>query len=80
VVPRWNDRVIVGGLNKIAWDDGLAVGMFEDLWKHIEGHTHTEEAMGAPPELKDLEKAIARVTDLIKRAKAERKKPSKTPS
>ena len=83
VVPRWNDRVIVGGLNKVAWDDGLAddiVGMFEELSKHIEGHTHTEEAMGAPPEVKDLEKAIARVTDLVRRAREERKKPNKASS
>ena len=54
--------------------------MFEELSKHIEGHTHTEEAMGAPPEVKDLEKAIARVTDLVRRAREERKKPNKASS
>lgn len=77
VVPRWSDRVIVGGLSKIAWDDALAdeiLGIFEELSKHLEGHSHTDEAMGAPPEVKDLEKAIDRVNGLIKRAKAVRSK------
>jgi wobble nucleotide-excising tRNase len=34
VVPRWSDRVIVTGLRKIAWDDGLAdelVTVYEEL-------------------------------------------------
>src|SRR5262249_29286217 len=29
--------------------------LYEELSRHIEGHSHTDEAMGAPPEIKDLE-------------------------
>jgi hypothetical protein len=57
VVPRWSDRVIVTGLRNIAWDDGLAEQIcqqYEELSAYIEGHSHTDEAMGAPPEIKDL--------------------------
>jgi hypothetical protein len=81
VVPRWSDRVIVGGLANVAWDDKLAdeiVEAFERLSVHIEGHSHTDEAMGAPPEPKDLEAMIATVAELIKRAKASRKKATKS--
>lgn len=76
VVPRWSDRVIVTGLRKIAWDDGLAddlVTIYEELSKYIEGHSHTDEASGAPTELKELEKMIQNVDTLIKRSKPDRK-------
>jgi hypothetical protein len=51
VVPRWEDRVIVAGLRKIAWDDTLAerlCSIFEELSAYIEGHSHTDEAVGVP--------------------------------
>jgi len=73
VVPRWEDRVIVTALPNINWDDALVqelVSMFEDLSAYIEGHSHTDEAMGAPPEPKVLEERIVKVEALIKRAKA----------
>jgi hypothetical protein len=72
VVPRWQDRVIVTALPNINWDDALVQGLvsaYEDLSAYIEGHSHTDEAMGAPPEPKDLEKRIATVEALIKRSK-----------
>ena len=77
VVPRWSDRVIVGGLTKVAWDDALAdevVTVFEDLSRYLEGHSHTDEAMGAPPQIEDLEKALYKVSELVRWAKEERKK------
>jgi ABC-type transport system involved in cytochrome c biogenesis ATPase subunit len=77
VVPRWSDRVIVTGLRNVAWDDGLVedlCSIYEELSKYIEGHSHTDEATGAPPEIKDLEQMIIRVENLIKRAKQDRKK------
>jgi hypothetical protein len=77
VVPRWSDRVIVTGLRNVAWDDGLVedlCSIYEELSKYIEGHSHTDEATGAPPEIKDLEQMIIRVETLIKRAKQDRKK------
>src|SRR5579864_721694 len=58
VVPRWQDRVIVTGLRKVAWDHALVdemVDTYEELSSYIEGHSHTDEAMGAPPEPKDLD-------------------------
>jgi hypothetical protein len=76
VVPRWSDRVIVTGLRKIAWDDGLVdelVTVYEEISRYIEGHSHTDEATGAPPELKDLDKMIQTVDALIKRARPEKK-------
>src|SRR5208337_1109189 len=77
VVPRWNDRVIVTGLRNVAWDDGLVEELcviYEELSRYIEGHSHTDEATGAPPESKDLEQMIIRVEALLKRAKQEKKK------
>lgn len=76
VVPRWSDRVIVTGLRNIAWDDGLIdemCEMYEELSAYIEGHSHTDEAMGAPPEIKDLADMIPRVDALIKGAKRDKK-------
>jgi hypothetical protein len=76
VVPRWSDRVIVTGLRNIAWDDGLVekmCEMYEELSAYIEGHSHTDEAMGAPPEIKDLAEMIARADTLMKSAKQDKK-------
>jgi hypothetical protein len=75
IVPRWSDRVIVTKLKTIAWDNALAdelVDMYEELSAYIEGHSHTDEATGAPPEIKDLEKAVVAVDALVKRARADR--------
>lgn len=75
IVPRWSDRVIVTKLRTVAWDNALAddfVDMYEELSAYIEGHSHTDEASGAPPEIKDLEQKIAIVDALVKRARAER--------
>lgn len=77
VVPRWSDRVIVTALRRVAFDHSLVdelVDKYEDLSAYIEGHSHTDEAMGAPPEIKDLELGIANVEALIKRAKFDRLK------
>lgn len=76
VVPRWEDRVIVTKIATINWDAALADELcttFEELSGFIEGHTHTEEAMGAPPDLPTLEQYITRVDGLIRRARAERR-------
>jgi energy-coupling factor transporter ATP-binding protein EcfA2 len=75
VVNRWSDRIIVTGLKKIDWNEGLVseiIDTFEQLSTYIEGHSHTEEKSGAPPEPKDLETMIARVDELIRRTKAEK--------
>lgn len=82
VVPRWEDRVIVTALRTIAWDESLAdelVDKFEELSAYIEGHSHTPEAMGAPPEIRDLEDKIKEVEALIGRAKAARQKKKLAP-
>jgi hypothetical protein len=76
VIPRWNDRVIVTGLRNISWDDALVEELcvvYEDLSRFIEGHSHTDEALGAPPEIKDLETMIGRIEALTKRAKQDKK-------
>jgi len=77
IVPRWEDRVLVTKLRTVAWDNALAddfVDMYEDLSTYIEGHSHTDEASGAPPEIKDLEQKLAKVDGLLNRAKAQRQK------
>ena len=75
VVNRWSDRIIVTSLKKVNWDDGLVadiISAHEDLSTFIEGHSHTEEKAGAPPEPNQLVEMIARVDELIKRARRER--------
>jgi energy-coupling factor transporter ATP-binding protein EcfA2 len=75
VVPRWEDRIIVTALPKINWGNELAdqfVSIYEDLSRHIVGHTHSEEAMGAPPEPSELQGMIERLDGLIRRARSER--------
>ena len=73
VVNRWTDRIIVTGLKKVNWDARLIdeiIRTYEDISAYIEGHSHTEERAGAPPEPKDLEDMIARVNALIARVNA----------
>lgn len=77
VVNRWADRIIVTGLKNVNWDQSLIdeiIRTYEDCSAAMEGHSHTEEKAGAPPELKDLEEMIARVNLLIKGAKKEKPK------
>jgi len=49
------------------------VTVYEELSRYIEGHSHSDEASGAPPELKDLGKMIETVDALVKRARLEKK-------
>lgn len=74
-VPRWSDQVRVTTLRKINWDNDKIeeiCELYEDLSRFIEGHSHTDEATGAPVELADLEARIARVKELRKWARGER--------
>jgi hypothetical protein len=74
VVNRWSDRIMVTALKRIDWDRGLVVeiiSVYEDISAYIEGHSHTEERAGAPPDLKDLEELIARVDGLRTRSRQE---------
>lgn len=64
-----------------AWDDALAddvIRVYEELSAWIEAHSHTDEASGAPPEIKDLTARIAEVDALIARCKPERSKKAAT--
>ena len=75
VVNRWTDRIIVTGLKKVNWDNDLIadiITVYEELSAYIEGHTHTEERAGAPPEPRNLEGMIGRVDDVSKRARQDR--------
>lgn len=77
VVPRWEDRVIVTGLRRVNWDDAkveeLCV-MFEELSAFVEGHSHTDDATGAPPDVHLLDQYIERANELIKWSRADRPK------
>ena len=81
VVGRWSDRVMVTALRKINWNDGLAdelVELYEKLSTWIEAHSHTDEASGAPPEIKDLEDRIGEVDALITQSRPDRPKAAST--
>ena len=75
VVNRWSDRIMVTSLRKVNWNDELVeeiVTAYEDLSAYIEGHSHTEEQIGAPPDLDKLETMITRVDKLIRQVRKER--------
>jgi hypothetical protein len=75
VVNRWSDRIMVTALKNVKWDDGLVediVRVFEDISRYIEGHSHPDESIGAPPRLGDLNAMIDRVEGIVKRAKGGR--------
>jgi len=77
VIPRWDDRVIVTGLRKVNWDEALVEELcvkYEALSGFIEGHSHTDEAAGAPPTVADLANSIDEVEKLIRDAKREKAK------
>ena len=76
-VPRWSDQVRVTTLRQINWDNAEVEEiclLFEDLSRYMEGHSHSDEAMGAPPLVGDFEKRIAAVDARIEWAKAQRPK------
>ena len=78
-VPRWSDQVRVTTLRRINWDiDEVEkiCALFEDLSSYIEGHSHTDDAMGAPPQVADLEQRIQTVDAITRWAKADRPKPT----
>ncbi|MEA3062482.1 MAG: hypothetical protein QOJ94_2263 [Sphingomonadales bacterium] len=78
-VPRWSDQVRVTTLRQINWDNEQVEKiclMFEELSRYMEGHSHTDEGMGAPPQLADLEQRIEEVEALVKWAKAQKPKAS----
>ena len=75
VVNRWSDRIIVTALKRVNWNEEMVdeiVTVYEDLSAYIEGHSHTEEQIGAPPELDKLETMITRVDELIRQIKKEK--------
>jgi energy-coupling factor transporter ATP-binding protein EcfA2/ribosomal protein L17 len=76
-VPRWSDQVRVTTLRRVNWDNAKVeeiCELYEVLSRYIEGHSHTDEASGAPPQPADLEGKIKQVLGLVKWAKADRPK------
>jgi hypothetical protein len=76
-VPRWSDQVRVTTLRVVNWDNAEVekiCALFEDLSRYMEGHSHSDEAMGAPPEIRDLEQRIEQVDAIIRWAKSQRPK------
>lgn len=60
---------------KISWSDALAdeiVALQDDTSRLLEGHSNSDEFAGELPDVDDLEKLIARVDDVIEKAKGQR--------
>lgn len=74
-VRRWDEQVRLGALIKISWSDALAdeiVALQDDTSRLLEGHSNSDEFAGEMPDVDDLEKLIARVDDVIEKAKRQR--------
>jgi hypothetical protein len=62
-------------VKSIQWSDALADeidALFADLSRVMEGHSHTEEYTGGPPEVDELKTLADRVDAVIKEAKKPR--------
>ncbi len=74
-VQRWDEQIRLGAVKKIAWSDEIAdeiVALQDDTSRLLEGHSNSDEFAGEMPDVDDLEKLIARVDDVIGKAKTER--------
>ncbi len=74
-VQRWDEQVRLGALKKITWSNDLAdeiVALQGETSRLLEGHSNSDEFAGEMPDVEGLEKLIARVDDVIDRAKAQR--------
>ncbi|CTQ51844.1 hemin importer ATP-binding subunit [Roseibium album] len=74
-VRRWDEQVRLGALTKISWSNDLAdeiVALQDDTSRLLEGHSNSDEFAGEMPDVDDLEKLIARVDNVIDKAKAQR--------
>ena len=75
-VRRWDEQVKLGALTKISWSNDMAdeiVALQDKTSRLLEGHSNSDEFAGEMPNVDDLETLIARVDEVIKKAKAERK-------
>ena len=75
-VRRWNEQVRLGAVTKIRWSDDVAneiVALQDDTSRLLEGHSNSDEFAGGMPDTDELEKLIARVDDVIAKAKQKRK-------
>jgi len=75
-VRRWNEQIRLGTVKKISWSDDVAdeiVALQDETSRLLEGHSNSDEFAGGMPDVDGLEKLIARVDDVIEKAKAERK-------
>ncbi len=74
-VRRWDEQIRLGALTKINWSNDLAdeiVGLQDETSRLLEGHSNSDEFAGEMPDVDDLEALIARVDEVIIRAKSER--------
>jgi wobble nucleotide-excising tRNase len=75
VVARWRENIMVTKVKQISWDNALADeidGVFAELSRFVEGHSHSDEVQGGLADVPDLENMIGRVDSLIQRAKSHR--------
>lgn len=75
VVKRWEEQIWVSSVKKIMWSDELAdeiPAINEELANYIEGHSHSDERAGHPPDLPTFEGLINRVDAVHELARRER--------
>lgn len=75
VIKRWDEQIRVGSLKKIDWSNDAIdeiCTLFEELSRYFEGHSHSDEFSGNPPDVADLEKYIDRVKTVSDLVRSER--------
>ncbi|HEY1615960.1 MAG TPA: hypothetical protein VGF97_19975 [Rhizomicrobium sp.] len=74
-VQRWSEQIRVTALRNVNWDNAKVediCSLYEDLSRYIDAHSHSDDATGAPREIRDLEAKIAAVDTFISWARADR--------
>lgn len=75
VVGRWRENLRLTLVKEIHWDNSLADeidSLFAELSRVVEGHSHTLEYSGGPPDIDELKKLADRVDGAIREAKKKR--------
>jgi hypothetical protein len=68
VVARYRENLMLTKVKQISWDNAVADkidALFEELSRHVEGHSHSESYSGGMPDAAQLTKLAGRVDEVI---------------